>query len=197
MERSSSPPWTRHWDSARRRRYAGWVERRRAFTLPGYRSLADVGLDEEWTTPYHLAACSPDGPALLTYNFLDAPSAIAHRDALRQFGLLPSMPFNRVLDLALSSAGLARSDLYVTHAFHLLPEWRSASIPLRDLDLSFDAIARHELEGRRIIALGAAAAHLCRRHALAFTAVPHPSARGQSFAARAAQLSAALTSPSA
>ncbi|KKB80070.1 hypothetical protein VW35_06405 [Devosia soli] len=192
MEQSSSPPSIRHWPLADQERYAGWVQRRRALALPGYLSFADVGLDGQWTTPYHLSACSPNGPVLLTYNYLDAPSAIEHRTALGQLGYLPSMPFNRVLDLALSKAGLKRSDIYVTHAFHLLPATRSAAVASKHIDISFDAVARYEIEGRRIVALGEVAARVCRRHGLAHTAVPHPSARGFDFAKRAGLIASAL-----
>lgn len=192
MELSSNPPWTRLWPAVDRERYAGWVARRRALHLPSYRSFADVGLDDDWTTPYHLASCSPDGPVLLTYNFLDAPSAAAHHMRLARTGFLEEMPFNRVLDLALAECGMERSKLYVTHAFHMLPATRSASIASRDIDISFDCVARHEIEGRRVIALGDAAQRLCRRHGIDHAAAPHPSARGLSFAARAARLAEAL-----
>jgi hypothetical protein len=197
MEQSSSPPWTRHWAEADRERYRDWVSRRRALTLAGYKTFADVGLEGEWTTPYHLASCAPDGPVLLTYNYLDAPSAAAHRAELAVSGYLPGMPFNRVLDLALAKARLTRADLYVTHAFHLLPATRSAAISSSDLDKSFDAVGRHECEGRRVIALGEAAARLCRRHGLPHVATPHPSARGLDFARRADAIAAALISRSA
>lgn len=192
MELSSSPPWIKHWPQPDQARYAGWVARRRALTLPGYRSFADVHLDGDWTTPYHLAACSPSGPVLLTYNYLDAPSATEHCTALATNGYLPTMPFNRVLDLALAQAGLTRAGLYVTHAFHMLPATRSASIASKDIDISFDSIARHEIEGRRIIALGEAAARVCRRHGLQHRAAPHPSARGFDFPTRAALIARAL-----
>lgn len=192
MEPWSSPPWTRHWRQAEQAQYAEWVERRRALTLPGYLSFSDVQLDGDWTTPYHLAACSPIGPVLLTYNYLDAPSAMKHRTALSTLGYLPSMPFNRVLDLALAQTGLTRADIYVTHAFHLLPATRSASVASRDIDVSFDAVARHEIEGRRIIALGEAASRVCRRHGMAHTAVPHPSARGSDYSTRAKLIARAL-----
>lgn len=191
-------PWSsRRWTRLCRKvpadlSYADIVKARRGLTLPGYRTFADVGLDGPWTTPYHIAACSPDGPVLLTYNYLDAPSALRHRAQLLASGFLSDMPFNTVLDIALARARLTRRDLYVTHAFHLLPATRSASIRSRDVDLSFDAIARHELSGRRVIALGAVAARACKRHGIDHTATPHPSARGLSFAARAEALSVAL-----
>ena len=100
------------------------VALRRAFSWPGYESYAHAGLEGEWVTPYHVTCSNPTGPVLLTYNFLDAPTAREHREALSATGYLPAMRFNRVLDLALELAGLSRSDIYVTHAFHLLANTR-------------------------------------------------------------------------
>jgi hypothetical protein len=172
--------------------YRKIVERRRRFAWPGYQSYADAGLDGDWVTPYHLTCGNFDGPVLLTYNFLDAPTVQQEVARLRATGYLPEMPFNRVLDRALALAGLARSDVYVTHAFHLLAEARSEAIPSAAIDASFDAVARHELSGRRVIALGQEAARQCRRHAIAHSAVPHPSARGLPFETRARALAAAI-----
>ena len=172
--------------------YQDLVEARRALRIEGFRSYADVGLDGPWTTPYHLASRSPDGPVLLTYNYLDAPSAGLHGAELLRRGYLASMPFNRVLDLALNSTGLSRADIYVTHAFHLLPSSRSAAIPLQAVDQSFNRVARHELAGRRIVALGQIAARCCTWHDIKHLAVPHLSARGTSFDNRASLLADAL-----
>ena len=172
--------------------YNAIVAARRSLHLPGYSTYADVGLDGPWVTPYQIASASPTGPVLLTYNYLDGPTAREHCVALREAGYLPDMPFNRVLDLALAATRLTRSDLYVTHAFHLLPDRRSATIPASVIDLSFDLVARHELVGRRVIALGEAASRACRRHGIAHIATPHLSARGLSFAKRAAVLATAL-----
>ena len=164
------------------------------FALPGYASFTDVGLDGHWVSPYQIAAGSFSGPVLLTYNYLDEVTARREHDRLRQLGYLPEMPFNRVLDIALEALGAKRGELYVTHAFHLLPKTRSEAIPASDLDQSFEAIARLELEGRPVLALGQAAARLCRRHGLEHVATPHLSARGLSFAARADILASALKS---
>lgn len=174
------------------RRYADIVKRRRAFSWPGYESYADAGLEGDWVTPYHLSSANPAGPVLLTYNFLDAPTARLESGRLLQSGYLAEMPFNRVLDQALALAGLARDDIYVTHAFHLLARQRSERILSAAIDASFDAIAAYELEGRNIIALGQEAQRQCRRHGLHHRAVPHLSARGLSFADRARTLAAAL-----
>lgn len=172
--------------------YAQIVTARRALRIPGYATLSDVGLDGPWTTPYHLAAKSADGPVLLTYNYLDAPSARQHREQLLITGYLPAMTFNRVLDLALAKAGMVRAVLYVTHAFHLLPASRSAAIRPEDVDISFDTVARHELVGRRVIALGYVASRVCARFGIAHMPTSHPSARGLSFDQRAAALADAF-----
>ena len=76
------------------------------------------------------------GPVLVARHWLDADSVRKHRDELKE-GYLPSMPFNKVLELALDLAGLTRADLYLTQAFHLLPHERSESIPQRHIDASF------------------------------------------------------------
>ena len=174
------------------RAYPEIVAARRALRINGYATLADVGLDGPWTTPYQIASSSAAGPVLLTYNYLDAPSARQHRSLLLETGFLPGMPFNRVLDQALVLAGMVRSDLYVTHAFHLLPAKRSAAVKWADVDTSFDCVGRPEIAGRRVIALGAVAARACARHGIAHLATPHPSARGVSFAVRAERLARAL-----
>ncbi|SFZ82315.1 hypothetical protein SAMN02983003_1005 [Devosia enhydra] len=170
------------------------IERRRQFTWPGYESYADAGLEGDYVSPYQLSCGNPSGPVLLTYNFLDAPTARREVARLRQSGYLPEMPFNRVLDRALAMAGLERADLYVTHAFHLLARSRSETLPARAVEASFDAVARHEIAGRPVIALGQVAAIQCRRHGIAHLPLPHPSARGQSFETRASVLADALLS---
>ncbi|MHA6345008.1 uracil-DNA glycosylase family protein [Roseivivax sp. CAU 1761] len=165
---------------------------RRALAAPGYATLAEVGLDLDLVSPYQLSCGHPEGPVLVSYNFLDAPAARAHRAALARAGYLPEMRFNRVVDAALASAGLTRSALYLTHACHLLPPTRSHSVPARLLEASFDAVTRHEIAGRPVIALGRAAAQTCRRFGVAHLEVPHPSARGETDAARAGRLAIAL-----
>lgn len=158
--------------------YHANVRRRRALKLPGYVTLAEAGFDGEWVTPYQISSCSPTGPVLVDYNWFDAPSAIANEAVLKRLGYMPGIPFNAVLDRALSLVKLSRRDLYLTQAFHLLPASRSQRIAPRDIDASFDAVTRHELEGRRILALGDDAAAACRRHGIKTQQVCHPSARG-------------------
>src|SRR5687767_12972285 len=98
------------------------IKRRRDLAISGYSTLTDVGLDGDWVSPYQIISNSGDGPCLIAYNWLDAPSAVQHGSILRQKGYLPNIPFNNVMDLALGHAGLTRRDIYVTQAFHLLPQ---------------------------------------------------------------------------
>jgi hypothetical protein len=165
------------------------VEKRRAFTLPGYRTLAELDFDGDWISPYQIISKSAAGPCLVAYHWLDAPSVEKHRLVLRELGYLPGIPFNKVMDLALAYAGLARSDIYVTQAFHLLPcTDRSERIPQRHVDASFEAITRHELETRYVIALGDAAASACRRHGIEAVEVCHPSSRTHGTYAEKAEI---------
>ena len=160
--------------------YEQIVERRRKFSIPGYATLAEVGFDWPVVTPYQKAARSETGPVLIGLHWIDAQSVEANRAVLEENGYLPKMAFNQILDIALTSAGMVRADLYVTQAFHLLPlHQRSESVPMSHIHASFDAITRHELTGRRVIALGDAAAAACRKHGVSLTNVFHPGARGR------------------
>ena len=168
------------------------IERRRAFKLEGYATLADAGFDGDYVTPYQIASNSSDGPCLIAYNWLDFPSALEHRTELLEKGYLPSMPFNKVLDLALERCGLTRSDIYMTQAFHLLPKLRSQNIGQADVYNSFDAITRHEIDGRRVITLGRSAANCCNKFGIQHAETIHPSSRGFSYHRRADIISAAI-----
>jgi hypothetical protein len=88
--------------------YQEIIERRRALRIPGYATLADVGFDGPYVTPYQITACSLDGPVLVGKDWLDAPSVEANRATLKLLGYLPGIPFNEVLDRALLLAGLTR-----------------------------------------------------------------------------------------
>lgn len=176
--------------------YADIVARRKALQLDGYKTLADVGFDGDWVSPYQMAAASKDGPVLVGLHWLDAPSVEANRSDLHRLGYLPKLRFNQVVDRALQLCGLHRGDLYVTQVFHLLPMRQAATIPAADVDSSFDAVTRHELTGRRVIALGSAAARACGRHAARcrdYRALIHPSSRGLSHEDKAVRLAAAIT----
>ena len=141
------------------------IARRREFVIPGYKykTLADVGFDGEYVTPYQMVSNSETGPVLVAHYWLDAPSVHEHRDVLKEQGWLPSMPFNTVLTLALERANLTRPDIYVTQAFHLLPNEQSPPFLSRHIHESFDRITRHECNGRTVVALGSVATDACRR----------------------------------
>lgn len=169
------------------------IERRREFRLEGYTTLAEVGFDGDWVSPYQISSASPEGPVLVAYHWLDVPTVRANRAILHRLGYLPRILFNRVVDRALELVELSRADLYVTQAFHLLPEKRSQTIPSRLVAASFNAVTRHEIEGRAVIALGSAAAAQCESAGIPFSAVPHPSARGQTINSKAQQLAQAIS----
>ena len=113
-------------------------------------------------------------------------------EVLKQMGYLPSMDFNKVVDLALEKAGLKRKDIYVTQAFHLLPQQRSKYIPRPHIYESFDRITRHEVDGRTVIALGEDAKYGCRRTGVKYIKCIHPSHRGMTYEAKAGDLARAL-----
>jgi hypothetical protein len=106
---------------------------------------------------------------------------------LQCLGYLPRIRFNVVIDSALARVRLDRSDIYVTQTFHLIPRSRSEHIERAALRRSFDEVTRFELEGRKVIALGAAAARECARHKIEHIAVCHPSRRGYSDETNAAE----------
>ncbi len=169
------------------------IARRRAFHLAPYATLADVGLDGEYVSPLQIHGCSSTGPVLLAYHWIDAATARDRAEFLREWGYMPEITFNKVVDAALRICGLTRAGLYMTQAFHLLPATRSAAVPARDVDASFAAVTRYELEGRQVIALGTAAAQACRRGGVTpARTVMHPSARGLSVEAKAKVLARAI-----
>lgn len=172
--------------------YDRCIAQRRAFSWPGFATYADVKLDGAFVSPFHMSCGNLKGPVLISFNWLDAPTALREHGLLSRLGYLPQMLFNKVLDMALRRINLRRSDIYLTHAVHLLPPSRSAAIPQAATDASFDAITRHEIAGRPVIALGKVAAGACRRAGLPCTEVAHPSARGATAHAKAEKISEAL-----
>lgn len=176
--------------------YEANIRRRRSFRLPGYATLQDVGLDGPYVTPLQIISRSEQGPVLVAKDWFDAPSALLHREELREYGYKRGIPFNNVLDRALLKARLTRGDIYLTQAFHLLPQVRSASTPLAHYDASFDHVTRHELIDRRVVALGGDAARMCKRHGVQCVETVHPSSRVGSYDARAAIIAGAIASVS-
>ena len=172
------------------------IARRREFVIPGYKhkykTLADVGFDGEYVTPYQLVSNSETGPVLVAHYWLDAPSVHEHRDVLKEQGWLPSMSFNTVLTLALERVKRTRSDIYVTQAFHLLPYKQWPPFPSRHVAESFDKITWHECNGRTVIALGTVAKRACRRAGIKAIECISPSAPGKTYEDKAKELAKAL-----
>jgi hypothetical protein len=157
-----------------------------------YFTLADVGFDGPWVTPYQKKSRSWDGPALVALHWLDASSIELKRSILNELGYLPGICFNEVLDMGLKARSLTREAIYVTQAFQLIPRTRSERIPPAVIDRSFDAVTRHELVGRRVLALGIDAASACQRHGVQCVETCHPSRRGKTYAQKAEEIAGAL-----
>ncbi|MEM6305992.1 MAG: hypothetical protein AAF744_14840 [Pseudomonadota bacterium] len=172
--------------------YRDAIARRRAFSISGYPTLADAGFDWDLVNPIHRSSGNLRGPMLISKDWLDYPSALAHRDRLQETGYLPKIPYNRVMDLALAKAGLTRAEVYISPIFHLLTPKRSSTIPVAHARASFAAVGRYELLGRRPIALGLDAARVLAQFGIAHLKAPHPSARVGNFSQRAGLIAEAL-----
>jgi hypothetical protein len=172
--------------------YQEIIHRRRALTIEPYKSLAEVGFDGPWVTPYQITSKSPDGPVLVALHWLDEFSILRERVRLQDLGYLPHIRFNSVIDAALARRGLSRSDIYVTQTFHLIPRTRSERISQAAIRRSFDEVTCFELQGRKVIALGDIAAGECTRHNIEHIAVCHPSRRGYSNEKNAIEIAEAI-----
>ncbi|MEL6566478.1 MAG: hypothetical protein AAFQ59_18695 [Pseudomonadota bacterium] len=172
--------------------YQRAIAARRAFALPGYPTLAEAGFDGPYVSPIQMTSGALSGPLLMSKDWLDAPSAARHRDELQRQGYLSDNPFNQVIDRVLALLGLARADIYITPIFHLLTPRRSSTIPVAHARASFDAVGRHELMGRRPVALGTDSARVLRHFGVEHVEAPHPSARIGSYDARARRIAAAV-----
>lgn len=172
--------------------YLEIIDRRRRLAIPPYKSLADMGLDGPWVTPYQIMSNSLTGPVLVALHWLDEAAIRDNEAGLRKIGYLPEIRFNAVLDIALRDVGLNRSEIYVTQTFHLIPASRSQSISPRAIRQSFDEITQHELRGRKVVALGAIAARECARCDIPHQRSCHPSRRGYSNEQNATEIAKAL-----
>lgn len=173
-------------------RYAQAIAARRAFCLPGYPTLADLGFDGDYVSPIQMTSGNLTGPMLVSKDWLDAPSAARHRDVLSRQGYLSDNPFNRVIDRMLRLLGLSRRDIYITPVFHLLTPRRSSTIPPADARASWERVGRHERLGRRPVALGHDSARVLRHFNVPHLRAPHPSARIGSFDDKAEQIAEAV-----
>jgi hypothetical protein len=172
--------------------YQEIIERRRALTIEPYKSLAEVGFDGPWVTPYQITSKSTEGPVLVALHWLDEFSILRERATLQDLGYLPNIRFNTVIKAALARRGLSRSDIYVTQTFHLIPRTRSERISQAAIRRSFDEVTRFELQGRKVIALGDIAAGECARHNIEYIAVCHPSRRGYTNEKNAIEIAEAI-----
>jgi hypothetical protein len=172
--------------------YQEIIDRRRALVIEPYKSLAEVGFDGPWITPYQISSKSSEGPVLVALHWLDEPSILRERATLQDLGYLPNIRFNKVIDAALARQGLSRSDIYVTQTFHLIPRERSERISQAAIRRSFDEVTRFELEGRKVIALGDIAAGECAQHNIEHVAVCHPSRRGYTNEENAIRIAEAI-----
>ena len=155
-------------------------------------TLAEIGFDGPWVSPIQIISGNLTGPMLITKDWFDAPSAIKNRQVLLEQGYLPGIPFNAVLDKALSLIGLTRSDIYITPVFKLLPPKRSHSIRNADTRASFQAVTQHELLGRKPIAAGQDAIMALKHFGIPHIPTVHPSARGLDYETRASLIAKAF-----
>ena len=172
--------------------YQEIIDRRRALIIKPFKSLAEVGFDGPWVTPYQISSKSSEGPLLVALHWLDESSILRERTTLQNLGYLPNIRFNKVIDAALVRRGLSRSDIYVTQTFHLIPRKRSERISKAAIRRSFDEVTRFELQGRKVIALGDIAAGECARHNIEHIAVCHPSRRGHTNEKNAIEIAEAI-----
>ena len=173
----------------------GIIARRRELQVPDqfqeqWVTLADIGFDGDWVSPIQKISNSRTGPVLVAKHWLDAESADRDRAILECLGYLPHIRFNRALDRNLKSVELTRDDIYITQACHFLPrEDRWLRVPPELMELSIEAVTRHEVEGRMVIALGREAQAALKRAGVRYCACPSPSS---SVANRGALLEEAL-----
>jgi hypothetical protein len=172
--------------------YQEIIDRRRALIIEPFKSLAEVGFDGPWVTPYQISSKSFEGPLLVALHWLDESSILRERTTLQNLGYLPNIRFNKVIDAALARQGLSRSDIYVTQTFHLIPRKRSERISKAAIRRSFDEVTCFELQGRKVIALGDIAAGECARHNIEHIAVCHPSRRGHTNEKNAIEIAEAI-----
>ena len=159
------------------------ITRRRELCVPDqfqdqWVTLDDVEFkDGDWVSPIQKISNSATGPVLVGTHWLDAESVDDYRENLERLGYEPTLRFNRVLDRILKTIGLTRCDIYITQACHFLPRrGRRRRVPSALMNRSMEAVTRHEVEGRRVIALGRAAQDALRGVDVdCLVRCPHPS----------------------
>ena len=158
-------------------------------------TLREAGWHRDWVTPIQQSSHDPCGPVVMGTHWSDVTSAEKRRARIKWYGGYdPRKRFNRVLDLALWKANLSRRDVYVTQACHLLPRNdRHQNVPEALWRESYEAVTRHEIRGRPVIALGEVARLVCENYGLLHRSLPHPSARRSTDEAKARDISTALS----
>ena len=114
--------------------YREIVERRRTLKIETFKSLADLGFDGPWITPYQITSNSLKGPVLVALHWLDESSILDERTALQHLGFCRVFGSMSSLMLLLRRVHLSRSDIYVTQTFHLVPKSLQSSLHLRQQD---------------------------------------------------------------
>jgi hypothetical protein len=104
--------------------YQEIIGRRRALLIEPYKSLAEVGFEGPWVTPYQITSKPSEGPVLVALHWLDESSILRERPTLQDLGYLPHIRFNAVIDAALARQGLKIGHLrhpnlpsYTPHTF--------------------------------------------------------------------------------
>jgi hypothetical protein len=64
--------------------YPEIIDRRRALIIEPFKSLAEVGFDGPWVTPYQITSKSSAGPVLVALHWLDESSILRERVTLRK-----------------------------------------------------------------------------------------------------------------
>jgi hypothetical protein len=72
--------------------YQEIIDRRRALVIEPYKSLAEVGFDGPWVTPYQITSKSSEGPVLVALHWLDESTILREPATLRELGYLPNIP---------------------------------------------------------------------------------------------------------
>jgi hypothetical protein len=59
--------------------YLEIIDRRRALVIEPFKSLAEVGFDGPWVTPYQITSKSSEGPVLVALHWLDESTILQER----------------------------------------------------------------------------------------------------------------------
>jgi hypothetical protein len=105
---------------------------------------------------------------------------------------MPGITFNNVLERALEIVGKKRSGHLRDAVISSFAVDSFCHDRKKTFERSFDEITRHELDGRRVVAVGNDVAGACKRLGIKYRAVVHPSARRRSNEDKAMALAAVI-----